>query len=73
MNEEEAEELNTKIQNVLDTFLKDKEEEREGTHRYFAASMIIPMTLGEDVRIESGEENDTDDSEDTLSDETLDV
>ena len=66
LNEEEAEALNTEIQNVVDAFLKDKDEQREGTHRYFAASMIIPMTLGEGVRIESGEENDTDDSEDTL-------
>lgn len=68
LNEEEAEELNAKIQEVVDNYLKDKEEHREGTHRYFAASMIIPMTLGEDVRIESGEENDTDDSEDTIED-----
>lgn len=66
MTEEEAETLNVEIQKVLDGFLKDKDEPREGTHRYFAASMIIPMTLGEEVRIESGEENDMDETEDTI-------
>ncbi len=66
MTEEEAETLNVKIQEVVDAYLKDKEEPREGTHKYFTASMIIPMTLGEDVRFESGEENDHDESADTM-------
>lgn len=66
MTEAEADELNKKVQALVDDYLKDKDEPREGTHRYFTASMIIPMTLGEDVRFESGEENDQDDSEDTL-------
>lgn len=69
MTEEEADTLNKKIQEVVDEFLKDKEEPREGTHRYFTASMIIPMTLGEDIKYESGEEGDHDDSEDTLESE----
>lgn len=66
MTEGEADELNKKVHAMVDEYLKDKDEPREGTHRYFAASMIIPMTLGEDVRFESGEENDQDDSEDTV-------
>lgn len=65
MTEEEADSLNKHIQQVVDEFLKDKEEPREGTHRYFTASMIIPMTLGEDIKFESGEVDDHDDSEDT--------
>lgn len=66
MTEEEADSLNKHIQQVVDEFLKDKEEPREGTHRYFTASMIIPMTLGEDIKFESGEVDDQDDSEDTV-------
>lgn len=66
LTEEEADELNKRIQGIVDEFLKDKDEPKEGTHRYFTASMIIPMTLGEDVRFESGEENDHDDTEDTI-------
>ena len=66
MTEEEADSLNKHIQQVVDEFLKDKEEPREGTHRYFTASMIIPMTLGEDIKFESGEVDDHDDTEDTV-------
>lgn len=65
LTEEEADLLNQNIQQVVDDYLKDKEEPREGTNRYFTASMVIPTALGEEVRFESGEEGDSDDSEDT--------
>lgn len=66
LTEDEADDLNKRIQGIVDEFLKDKDEPRADTHRYFTASMIIPMTLGEDVRFESGEDNDHDDTEDTM-------
>ncbi len=65
LTEEEADLLNQNIQKVVDDYLKDKEEPREGTNRYFTASMVIPTALGEEVRFDSGEEGDSDDSEDT--------
>lgn len=63
LTEEEADTLNSKIQEIVDDYLKDKEEPREGASRYFAASMIIPMALGEDIKYESGEEGDHDETE----------
>jgi predicted transcriptional regulator len=63
LTEEEADTLNAKIQEMVDDFLKDKEEPREGAHRYFTASMIIPMALGEDIRFESGEVDDHDETD----------
>ncbi len=43
LTDEEALELYDKLSQVVDAYLKGKEEPREGTHRHFAAHMVVPL------------------------------
>ncbi|MBF4695678.1 ArsR/SmtB family transcription factor [Fusibacter ferrireducens] len=43
LTEEEAKELYDQLNQVADSYLKGKEQPREGTHRHFAAHMVVPL------------------------------
>lgn len=58
LTEDEANELNAKIKELVQNFLEDKDDPREGAYPYFTASMIIPMASGEANDGDSDEENE---------------